>query len=42
MFKMLVLLSQTKYKTIGQYANEDMIINYVKNQCKKYNQLHKG
>ena len=28
--------------TVGQYANEDMIINYVKNQGKKYNQLHKG
>ena len=28
--------------TVGQYANESMIINYVKNQGKKYNKLHQG
>ncbi len=28
--------------TIGQYANEEMIINYVKSQGKKYTQLHRG
>ena len=28
--------------TVGQYANEETIINYVKNQGKKYNKFHKG
>lgn len=28
--------------TVGQYANEDMIIQYVKNQGKKYTKLHQG
>ena len=28
--------------TVGQYANEEMIIKYVKSQGKKYTQLHQG
>ena len=28
--------------TVGQYANEETIINYVKNQGKKYTKLHQG
>ncbi len=28
--------------TVGQYANEEMIINYVKEQGKKYTKLHRG
>jgi len=28
--------------TVGQYANEETIINYVKNQGKKYKKLHQG
>ena len=28
--------------TVGQYANEETIINYVKNQGKQYTKLHQG
>lgn len=28
--------------TVGQYANEQLIKNYVKNQGKKYKQFHRG
>ena len=28
--------------TVGQYANEEVIRKYVKNQGKKYNQIHRG
>jgi REP element-mobilizing transposase RayT len=28
--------------TVGQYANEEMIIKYVKNQGKEYIQIHRG
>lgn len=28
--------------TVGQFANEEMIINYVKNQGKKYHKIHQG
>ena len=28
--------------TVGQYANEEMIIKYVKNQGKEYTKLHRG
>ena len=28
--------------TVGQYANEEIIKNYVKNQGKKYNQIYRG
>ena len=28
--------------TVGQYANEETIINYVKNQGNKYTKLHQG
>ncbi len=28
--------------TVGQYANEEMIIKYVKNQGKVYSQIYKG
>jgi putative transposase len=28
--------------TVGQYANEKVIRNYVKNQGKKYKQIHRG
>ena len=28
--------------TVGQYGNEDTIINYVKNQGKKYTKIHQG
>ena len=28
--------------TVGQYANEEIIKNYVKNQGKQYNQIYRG
>ena len=28
--------------TVGQYGNEEVIKNYVKNQGKKYKQIHRG
>ena len=28
--------------TVGQYANEETIINYVKNQGKQYTKIHQG
>ena len=28
--------------TVGQYANEDVISNYVKNQRKEYRRIYKG
>lgn len=28
--------------TVGQYANEEVIRQYVKNQGKRYNQIHRG
>lgn len=28
--------------TVGQYANEEIIKNYVKNQGKTYNQIYRG
>ncbi len=28
--------------TVGQYANEEMIRKYVKNQGKEYNKIHQG
>ncbi|MEA3289475.1 MAG: IS200/IS605 family transposase [Campylobacterota bacterium] len=28
--------------TVGQYANEEIIRKYVKNQGKKYNKIHQG